>query len=227
LRLNLRVCAVKAPGFGDIRKNNLRDMATLTGGQVVSEDLGQKIEDVELGDLGRCGKITITKDDTLLLNGLGKREDIDERIAQLRHQMEETDSSYEKDKLQERLGRLTGGVAVIRVGGSSEIEVNEKKDRMTDALNATRAAVEQGVVVGGGIALLYATKVLGSVEYENEDQRVGIDIVRRSIQIPAIAIIQNSGKEGTVYVGKMLENCKKTRFEIWLRLCDRSMVRFA
>jgi len=208
LRLNLRVCAIKAPGFGDNRKNNLRDMAILTGGQVVTEDLGQKIEEVQLSDLGRCGKITITKDDTIILNGLGKRDNIDERVAQIRAQIEQTDSTYEKEKLQERLGKLSGGVAVIRVGGSSEVEVNEKKDRMNDSLNATKAAVEQGVVTGGGIALLYSTLVLDNVEFENEDQKVGIDIVRRAIQLPAIAIIRNSGKEGAVYAGKMLENCK-------------------
>jgi chaperonin GroEL len=183
-------------------------MATLTGGQVVTEDLGQKIEEVQLSDLGRCGRITITKDDTIILNGTGKREDIDERIAQIRAQIEQTDSTYEKEKLEERLGKLSGGVAVIKVGGSSEVEVNEKKDRMNDALNATKAAVDQGVVVGGGIALLYSVSVLDTLAYDNEDQRVGIDIVRKSIQLPCVAIIRNSGKEGAVYAGKMLETSK-------------------
>ena len=145
LRTNLKVCAVKAPGFGDNRKNNLRDMAILTGGTVVSEDLGHKVEDIGLSDLGRCGKITITKDDTIILNGMGKKEDISDRVEQIRAQLTNTDSTYEQEKLQERLGKLAGGVAVIRVGGSSEVEVNEKKDRMNDALNATKAAVAEGL----------------------------------------------------------------------------------
>ncbi|ETO35394.1 chaperonin CPN60-2, mitochondrial precursor, partial [Reticulomyxa filosa] len=197
-----------APGFGDNRKNNLQDMAILTGGQVINEELGHKLEEVEFSHLGRCRKITITKDDTIILNGLGKREHLDERIAQIRAQVEQTDSTYEKEKLQERLGKLSGGVAVIRVGGSSEVEVNEKKDRMNDALNATKAAIEQGVIAGGGIALLYSTKILDDVEVDNEDQKVGVDIVRRAIQLPSVAIIRNSGREGSVYAGKMLENAK-------------------
>jgi len=208
LRLNLRVCAVKAPGFGDNRKNNLRDMAILTGGQVVSEDLGHKMEEVQLGDLGRCGKITITKDDTIILNGMGSKDDITERVENIRAQVAATDSTYEKEKLEERLGKLAGGVAVIRVGGSSEVEVNEKKDRMNDSLNATKAAVAEGIVPGGGVALLYATKVLEDVDalgLENDDQKVGANIVRKAMHIPAVAIINNSGKEGAVYCGKMLE----------------------
>jgi len=208
LRLNLRVCAVKAPGFGDNRKNNLRDMAILTGGQVVSEDLGHKMEEVQLGDLGRCGKITITKDDTIILNGMGSKDDIAERVENIRAQVAATDSTYEKEKLEERLGKLAGGVAVIRVGGSSEVEVNEKKDRMNDSLNATKAAVAEGIVPGGGVALLYATKVLEDVEalgLDNDDQKVGVNIVRKAMYIPATAIINNSGKEGAVYCGKMLE----------------------
>jgi len=208
LRLNLRVCAVKAPGFGDNRKNNLRDMAILTGGQVVSEDLGHKMEEVQLGDLGRCGKITITKDDTIILNGMGSKDDITERVENIRAQVNATDSTYEKEKLEERLGKLAGGVAVIRVGGSSEVEVNEKKDRMNDSLNATKAAVAEGIVPGGGVALLYATKVLDNVDalgLENDDQKVGANIVRKAMHIPAVAIINNSGKEGAVYCGKMLE----------------------
>jgi len=208
LRLNLRICAVKAPGFGDNRKNNLRDMAILSGGQVVSEDLGHKIEEVQLGDLGRCGKITITKDDTIILNGMGSKDDIKERIENIRSQIASTDSTYEKEKLEERLGKLAGGVAVIRVGGSSEIEVNEKKDRMNDSLNATKAAVSEGIVPGGGVALLYATKVLDDIDalgVENDDQRVGVNIVKKAMHVPATAIINNSGKEGAVYCGKMME----------------------
>jgi len=210
LRLNLRICAIKAPGFGDNRKNNLRDMAILTGGQVVSEDLGHKIEEVQLGDLGRCGKITINKDDTIILNGMGSKDDINERIENIRSQISATDSTYEKEKLEERLGKLAGGVAVIRVGGSSEVEVNEKKDRMNDSLNATKAAVAEGIVPGGGVALLYATKVLeGDIDQqlnlENDDQKVGVNIVKKAMAVPATAIINNSGKEGAVYCGKMLE----------------------
>jgi chaperonin GroEL len=209
LRLNLRVCAIKAPGFGDNRKNVLRDMAVLTGGQVISEDLGQKLEEVQLSDLGRCGKITVTKDDTVILNGLGNKNDIEERVSQIRAQLESTDSTYEKEKLEERLGKISGGVAVIRVGGSSEVEVNEKKDRMNDALNATKAAVSEGVVAGGGIALLYSSKILENFdEYENESQKVGINIVHKAIRRPAAAIIDNAGKEGVVLCGKMLESAE-------------------
>jgi len=206
LRLNLRVCAIKAPGFGDNRKNLLRDMAILTGGQVISEDLGQKLEEIQLSDLGKCGKITVTKDDCVLLNGFGVKSDIEERVSQIRAQLENTDSTYEKEKLEERLGKIAGGVAVIRVGGSSEIEVNEKKDRMNDALNATKAAVSEGVVAGGGMALLYSSKILDTFDdYENESQKVGINIVRKAIRRPAAAIIDNAGKEGVVICGKMLE----------------------
>jgi len=206
LRLNLRVCAVKAPGFGDNRKNILRDMAVLTGGQVISEELGQKLEEIQLSDLGKCGKITVTKDDTVILNGFGNKSDIEERVSQIRAQLDNTDSTYEKEKLEERLGKLSGGVAVIRVGGSSELEVNEKKDRMNDALNATKAAVSEGVVAGGGMALLYASKILEEFkDYENESQKVGIDIVLKAIRRPAAAIIDNAGKEGVVICGKMLE----------------------
>lgn len=209
LRLNLRICAVKAPGFGDNRKNNLRDMAILSGGQVVSEDLGHKMEEVQLGDLGRCGKITITKDDTIILNGMGAKDDIAERVENIRAQIGATDSTYEKEKLEERLGKLSGGVAVIRVGGSSEVEVNEKKDRMNDSLNATKAAVAEGIVPGGGVALLYATKILDDIDalgLDNDDQKVGANIVRKAMHVPATAIIGNAGKEGAVYCGKMLES---------------------
>jgi len=208
LRLNLRICAVKAPGFGDNRKNNLRDMAILTGGSVVSEDLGHKMEEVQLGDLGRCGKITISKDDTIILNGMGSADDIKERVENLREQIATTESTYEKEKLEERLGKLAGGVAVIRVGGSSEVEVNEKKDRMNDSLNATKAAISEGIVPGGGVALLYATKVLDDLDalgLDNDDQRVGANIVKKAMAVPATAIINNAGKEGAVYCGKMIE----------------------
>merc|ERR1712241_442778 len=160
------------------------------------------------GDLGRCGKITITKDDCIILNGMGAKDDINERIDNIRSQAAQTDSTYEKEKLEERLGKLAGGVAVIRVGGSSEVEVNEKKDRTNDSLNATKAAVAEGIVPGGGVALLYATKVLEDVEalgLDNDDQKVGVNIVRKAMYIPATAIINNSGKEGAVYCGKMLE----------------------
>jgi chaperonin GroEL len=205
LRMNLKVCAIKAPGFGDNRKNALRDMAILTGGQVFSEELGQKMEDIQLSDLGRAGKITVTKEDTVLLNGFGKKEDIDERVSQIRAQLEATESTYEQEKLQERLGKIAGGVAVIRVGGASEVEVNEKKDRMNDALNATKAAIAEGVVPGGGIALLYATQILDGFKVANDDQKVGVNIIKRAMQVPAISIIRNAGKEGAVYAGKMLE----------------------
>eukprot|EP00490_Sorites_sp_Unknown_P025691 CAMPEP_0114659628 /NCGR_PEP_ID=MMETSP0191-20121206/18236_1 /TAXON_ID=126664 /ORGANISM="Sorites sp." /LENGTH=571 /DNA_ID=CAMNT_0001885437 /DNA_START=37 /DNA_END=1752 /DNA_ORIENTATION=- len=208
IRLGLKVCALKAPGFGDNRKNNLRDMAILSGGQVICEDLGHKIEETQLSDLGTCGKITITKDDTIILNGKGDKSQIEDRINQIRAQVSGTDSSYEKEKLEERLGKLAGGVAVIRVGGSSEVEVNEKKDRMTDALNATKAAVSSGVVPGGGIALLYATKVLDDVNGDNPDQQVGINIIKRALKVPSTRIISNAGKEGAVISGKMLETSK-------------------
>jgi len=208
LRLNLRVCAVKAPGFGDNRKSNLRDMAVLTGAQLVSEELGQKIEEVTLSELGRCAKITITKDDTIILNGMGNKDELKERIELIRGQLQSTESQYEKEKLEERLGKLSGGIAVLRVGGSSEVEVNEKKDRMNDALNATKAAVSEGVVCGGGVALLYASSLLNEFQVDNEDQKVGVKIVQKAIKVPATAIIENAGKEGTVYCGKMLEQAK-------------------
>jgi chaperonin GroEL len=206
LRLNLRVCAIKAPGFGDNRKNNLRDMAVLTGGQVISEEAGNKLEETTLSELGRCGKITVTKDDTVILNGLGNKDELAARVEQIRAQVSQTESTYEKEKLEERLGKLSGGVAVIRVGGSSEIEVNEKKDRMNDSLNATKAAVAEGVVVGGGVALLYTTKILDEFkDYENESERMGIQILKRAMAVPAQAIINNAGKEGAVLCGKMLD----------------------
>lgn len=205
LRMNLLVCAIKAPGFGDNRKNNMRDMAILTGGQVMSEDLGHKLEEFQMADLGTCAKITISKDDTIILDGGGQKSDISERVENIRAQVLDTDSTYEKEKLEERLGKLVGGVAVIRVGGSSEIEVNEKKDRMNDALNATKAAIQEGIVPGGGLALLYSISVLDGLKVENADQMVGVNIIKHAMKIPATAIIDNAGKAGAVYVGKMLE----------------------
>merc|ERR1711968_338649 len=184
LRGGIKVCAVKAPGFGDNRKANLQDLAVLTGGQVISEDVGTKLENVTLDMLGQCEKITIDKNDTIVLNGNGTRDSIDERCDLIRDSIEATSSEYEREKLQERLAKLSGGVAVIKVGGASEVEVGEKKDRVTDALNATRAAVEEGIVPGGGTALLHASKTLDNDSYENFDQNVGKDIIQRAIRVP-------------------------------------------
>ena len=206
LRGGLRVAAVKAPGFGDRRKAMLEDLATLTGGQVISEDLGIKLENVTLDMLGRAKKVTITKDDTTIVDGVGSKADIEARIGQIKRQIEDTTSDYDKEKLQERLAKLAGGVAVIRVGGSTEVEVKEKKDRVDDALNATRAAVEEGIVPGGGIALLKASLVLANLKGENDDQNAGIAIIRRALQAPIRQIVENAGVEGSVVVGKVLEN---------------------
>ena len=206
LRGGLRVAAVKAPGFGDRRKAMLEDIAILTGGQVISEDLGIKLENVTLDMLGKAKKITITKDDTTIVDGGGEREGIEGRIAQIKRQIEDTTSDYDREKLQERLAKLAGGVAVVRVGGSTEVEVKEKKDRVDDALNATRAAVEEGVVAGGGVALLKASKALDGLKGENDDQNAGIQIVRRALQAPLRQIAENAGVEGSVVVGKILEN---------------------
>ncbi|MET4698715.1 chaperonin GroEL [Constrictibacter sp. MBR-5] len=206
LRGGLKVAAVKAPGFGDRRKAMLEDMATLTGGQVISEDLGIKLESVTLDMLGQAKKVAITKDDTTVVDGAGEKADIEARCTQIKAQIEETTSDYDREKLQERLAKLAGGVAVIRVGGATEIEVKEKKDRVDDALNATRAAVEEGILPGGGSALLYAIKALESVKPENADQRVGVEIIRRAIQAPARQIAENAGSDGSVIVGKMLES---------------------
>jgi chaperonin GroEL len=205
LRGGLKVAAVKAPGFGDRRKAVLDDIAILTGGQVVSEDLGVKLENVTLDMLGRAKKVRIEREHTTIIDGAGKKKDIEARCTQLRAQIEETTSDYDKEKLQERLAKLAGGVAIIRVGGATEIEVKERKDRVDDAVHATRAAVEEGVVPGGGVALLYATKGLGRLNPENHDQKVGIDIVRRALQAPARQIVANAGAEGSVVVGKLLE----------------------
>ena len=205
LRGGLKVAAVKAPGFGDRRKAMLEDIAILTGGQVISEDLGIKLENVTLDMLGRAKKVRIEKENTTIIDGAGAKTDIAARCTQLRGQIEETTSDYDKEKLQERLAKLAGGVAVIRVGGATEIEVKERKDRVDDAMHATRAAVEEGIVAGGGVALLYAGERLGGLNPENSDQRVGIDIVRRALQAPARQIAANAGVEGSVVVGKLLE----------------------
>ena len=206
LRGGLKVAAVKAPGFGDRRKAMLEDIATLTGGTVISEDLGIKLENVSLSMLGRAKRVRIDKENTTVVDGAGKKADIEARIKQIKVQIEETTSDYDREKLQERLAKLSGGVAVIKVGGATEIEVKERKDRVDDALHATRAAVEEGIVPGGGVALLRAAKALDALTYDNDDQKVGIQIVRRAIQAPARQIAQNAGDDGSVIVGKILEN---------------------
>jgi chaperonin GroEL len=205
LRGGLKIAAVKAPGFGDRRKAMLEDIATLTGGKVISEDLGIKLENVTLEMLGTAKRVTIEKENTTIVDGAGASTDIQGRIAQIKQQIEETTSDYDREKLQERLGKLAGGVAVIRVGGSTEVEVKEKKDRVDDAMHATRAAVEEGILPGGGIALLRAVKALETLAFENEDQKAGINIVRRAIQAPARQIAQNAGSDGSIVVGKVLE----------------------
>ena len=205
LRGGLKVAAVKAPGFGDRRKAMLEDIAILTGGQAISEDLGIKLENVTLAMLGRAKKVTIEKENTTIVSGGGKKSDIETRIAQIKAQIEETTSDYDKEKLQERLAKLAGGVAVIRVGGASEIEVKERKDRVDDAMHATRAAVEEGILPGGGVALLRATKVLEKLKVQNDDQKVGVEIVRKAISAPARQIALNAGEDGSVIVGKILE----------------------
>jgi chaperonin GroEL len=205
LRGGLKVAAVKAPGFGDRRKAMLEDIAILTGGQVVSEDLGIKLETVTLDMLGRAKRVRIEKETTTIVDGAGKKTDIAGRCAQLRAQIEETTSDYDKEKLQERLAKLAGGVAIIRVGGATEIEVKERKDRVDDAMHATRAAVEEGIVAGGGVTLLYASKRLDALNPENDDQKAGINIVRRALQAPARQIFANAGEDGSVIVGKLLE----------------------
>ena len=206
LRGGLKVAAVKAPGFGDRRKAMLEDIAVLTGGQVISEDLGIKLENVTLDMLGRAKRVRIEKENTTVIDGSGKSEDIQGRIGQSRQQIEETTSDYDREKLQERLAKLAGGVAVIRVGGATEVEVKERKDRVDDATHATRAAVEEGIVPGGGVALLYAAKALDGLTPENSDQKVGIDIVRRALQSPVRQVAENAGSEGSVVVGKLLDS---------------------
>jgi chaperonin GroEL len=206
LRGGLKVAAVKAPGFGDRRKAMLEDIATLTGGQLISEDLGIKLETVTLDMLGKARRVRIEKENTTVIDGSGKKKDIEGRIGQIKAQIEETTSDYDREKLQERLAKLAGGVAVIRVGGATEVEVKERKDRVDDAMHATRAAVEEGVVAGGGVALLQAIKSLAKLRASNDDQRVGIDIVRKAIQMPARQIVENAGADGSVVVGKLLES---------------------
>ncbi|MEM9840420.1 MAG: chaperonin GroEL [Pseudomonadota bacterium] len=210
LRGGLKVAAVKAPGFGDRRKAMLEDIAILTGGQVVSEDLGIKLENVGLDMLGTAKRVVINKDDTVIVDGVGEKSDIEARTAQIRAQIEETSSDYDREKLQERLAKLAGGVAVIKVGGATEVEVKERKDRVDDALNATRAAVEEGIVPGGGTALLYASKVLEGVTGDNEDQNAGVAIVRQALQAPLRQIVENAGVEGSIVVGKLLEQDSTT-----------------
>ena len=204
LRGGLKVCAVKAPGFGDRRKSMLEDLAILTGGQVISEDLGVKLESVKITDLGSCKKIKVDKDNTTVVGGSGKKSDIEARCNQIRQQVEETTSDYDKEKLQERLAKLAGGVAVIKVGGATEVEVKERKDRVEDALNATRAAVEEGVVVGGGCALLYASQDLDKVKVKGADQKAGVDIIKKALEAPIRQICSNAGVDGSVVVGKLL-----------------------
>jgi len=205
LRGGLKVAAVKAPGFGDRRKSLLEDIAIVTKGQVISEDLGIKLENVTLDMLGTAKKVRIDKESTTIIDGAGKKKEIEARIVQIKAQIEETTSDYDKEKLQERLAKLAGGVAIIRVGGATEIEVKERKDRVDDAMHATRAAVEEGVVPGGGVALLYASKVLRRLKPENDEQKVGIDIVRRALQAPIRQIVENSGAEASIIIGKLLD----------------------
>lgn len=206
LRGGLKVAAVKAPGFGDRRKAMLEDIAILTGGELISEDLGMKLENVTPKSLGRAKKVVITKDDTTIVDGAGGKKDIEARCSQLRAQIEETSSDYDREKLQERLAKLVGGVAVLKVGGATEVEVKERKDRVDDALAATRAAVEEGIVPGGGSTLLYASRALEKVKCENDDQKAGVNIVRRALQAPLRQIVENAGLDGAVVAGKLLES---------------------
>ena len=210
LRGGLKVAAVKAPGFGDRRKAMLEDIATVTGGQVISEDIGIKLENVKIEMLGKAKNVKIDKDNTTIIDGAGKKADIQSRVAQIKAQIEETTSDYDKEKLQERLAKLAGGVAVIRVGGATEVEVKERKDRVDDALNATKAAVEEGIVPGGGTALLYAAKALKDLTGDNEDQTQGINIVRRAIQYPLRQIVANAGQEASIVVGKLHDQKSNT-----------------
>ncbi|RVC39644.1 chaperonin GroEL, partial [Mesorhizobium sp. M4A.F.Ca.ET.090.04.2.1] len=206
LRGGLKVAAVKAPGFGDRRKAMLEDIAILTGGQVISEDLGIKLENITLAMLGRARRVTVEKENTTIVDGAGGKPEIEGRVAQIRQQIGETTSDYDREKLQERLAKLAGGVAVIRVGGSTEVEVRERKDRVDDALHATRAAVEEGILPGGGVALLRAARALDGIAVDNPDQRTGIEIVRRALETPVRQIAENAGAEGSIIVGKLREN---------------------
>lgn len=211
LRGGLKVAAVKAPGFGDRRKAMLEDIATLTGGQLISEEIGLKLENVNVNMLGSAKKVVVTKEDTTIINGAGSKEEIAARCNQIRAQIEESTSDYDREKLQERLAKLAGGVAVIRVGGATEVEVKERKDRVEDAMYATRAAVEEGIVAGGGVTLLYATHALNGLKPVNDEQRVGIDIIRKALQAPVRQISTNAGVDGSIVVGKLLEG-KDTNF---------------
>ena len=222
LRGGLKVAAVKAPGFGDRRKAMLEDIAILTGGQLISEDLGISLENVTLPMLGRAKKVMVEKEKTTIVDGAGKKKEIEARVAQIKAQIEETTSDYDKEKLQERLAKLAGGVAVIRVGGASEVEVKEKKDRVDDALNATRAAVEEGIVPGGGTALLRAKKAVGKISNENADIQAGINIVLKAIEAPVRQIAENAGVEGSIVVGKILENEVR---DLRLRCAERRICR--
>lgn len=205
LRAGIKVCAIKAPGFGENRKSNLQDLAILTGGELITEELGMNLEKVDLDMLGSCKKVTISKDDTVILDGAGDKKALEERCEQIRSAIENSTSDYDKEKLQERLGKLSGGVAVLKIGGASETEVSEKKDRVTDALNATKAAVEEGIVPGGGVALLYASKELEKLETANFDQKIGVQIIQNALKTPVYTIACNAGVEGAVVVGKLLE----------------------
>lgn len=205
LRAGIKVCAIKAPGFGENRKANLQDLAVLTGGQVITEELGMNLDNVELDMFGSCKKITISKDDTVVLDGAGEKKSIEERCEQIRSSIELSTSDYDKEKFQERLAKLSGGVAVLKIGGASETEVGEKKDRVTDALNATKAAVEEGIVPGGGVALLYAAKELEKLPTSNFDQKIGVQIIQNALKMPVHTIATNAGVEGAVVVGKLLE----------------------
>jgi len=205
LRGGLRVAAVKAPGFGDRRKAMLEDIAVVTGGQVISEEFGIALDKVRLDMLGRARRVRIERENTTIVDGAGNKDDIQARIRQIKQQIEDTTSDYDREKLQERLAKLAGGVAVIRVGGATEVEVKERKDRVDDAVHATKAAVEEGVVAGGGAALLYATNAINGLNTENSDQKVGVDIVRNALKAPMRQIVENAGAEGPIVVGKLLE----------------------
>ena len=224
LRGGLKVAAVKAPGFGDRRKAMLEDIAVLTGGQLISEELGIKLESVTVAMLGRAKKVVIDKEKTTIVDGAGKKKDIEARVSQIKSQIEETTSDYDREKLQERLAKLAGGVAVIRVGGATEVEVKEKKDRVEDALNATRAAVEEGIVPGGGVALLRAKKAVGRISNDNHDVQAGINIVLKALESPIRQIAENSGVEGSIVVGKIMDNKSET---YRLRRPDRRLCRHA
>ena len=229
LRGGLKVAAVKAPGFGDRRKSMLEDIAILTGGQLIAEDLGIKLESVTLAMLGRAKKVVIEKEKTTIIDGAGKKKDIEARVNQIKAQIEETTSDYDREKLQERLAKLAGGVAVIRVGGATEIEVKEKKDRVEDALNATRAAVEEGIVPGGGVALLRAKKAVGKLTDDNADVQAGINIVLKAIEMPLRQIAENAGVEGSIVVNKILENKSETygfdaQTEDYVDMLDKGIV---